>query len=235
MRWSPPEQNAQHAVLGRRPVAGQQDDTNLRPHAGVVHDAVQLVDGVRPKRVADLGPVERDAHRRLGLPVNDMPVVGDVGQVEPVDGLPHRRVKGIVAHAFTGSIRNTARRPASASNSSGLGPVTRPAFLMKPTPDGTSTGNARSSGRASSVGHLHHSYGLGAPAHLQRGLAGGPGVGGPIRAGHPSHHVPPSADGHRRDGCRARLAGLAAGNRQHHGSLAAEADTEFVQPDHRLC
>jgi hypothetical protein len=61
----------------------------------VVKDAVQLVDGVRPKRVAHLGPVERDAHRRLSHAVDDVPVIGDVGQPESVDGLPRRRVKRV--------------------------------------------------------------------------------------------------------------------------------------------
>src|SRR5262245_40986132 len=103
---------------------------------------------MRPKCVAHLRPVERNAHRRLRHTVDDVPVIRDVGKLESVDGLPRRRVKWVVAHVFTGSMRNTARRPASASNSSGLGPVTRPAFLMKPTPVGTSTGNARSRGRA---------------------------------------------------------------------------------------
>ena len=52
----------------------------------------------------------------------------------PPTGLPRRRIEWVVAHAFTGSRRKTGQRPARASNSSGLGPVTRPAFFMKPTP-----------------------------------------------------------------------------------------------------
>ena len=48
---------------------------------GVVERPVQLVDGVRAERVADLGPVERDAHR-AGV---DGAVVGDVGELESRD------------------------------------------------------------------------------------------------------------------------------------------------------
>lgn len=54
--------------------------------------------------------------------------------------------------AQMGSSRNTGQRPARASNSSGLGPVTRPALRMNPTPVGTRIGNSRSSGRAWSAG-----------------------------------------------------------------------------------
>src|SRR5258705_64885 len=110
-----------------------------------------VVDGVAQPtvRVAFDRPEVRNAFRPHS--VDDVPVVGDVGQPEPVDGLPCRRVKGVVAHAFTASSRNTGQRPARASNSSGLGPVTRPAFLMNPTPVGTLMGNSRSSGRASSA------------------------------------------------------------------------------------
>src|SRR6186713_1190837 len=104
----------------------------------MVHHAIQLVDGVRPKRVANLGPVERHAYGRLRSAVDDMAVIGDVGQFETADGLPEGGVKRVLAHAFTGSKRKTGQRPANASYSSGLGPVTKPALLRKPTPVGTS-------------------------------------------------------------------------------------------------
>jgi hypothetical protein len=54
----------------------------------VVQHPVQLVDGVRAERVADLGPVERDPHRGLQRAVGgDVAVIGGVGQIgEPVDG-----------------------------------------------------------------------------------------------------------------------------------------------------
>ncbi len=53
---------------------------------------------------------------------------------------------------FIGSKRKTGHLPASASYSSGLGPVTRPAFFRNPTPLGTATGNSRNNGLASSAG-----------------------------------------------------------------------------------
>ena len=59
----------------------------------MVEHPVQLVDGVRPKRVAHLGPVERHPHRG----VLDVAVVGDVGQIaEPVDESPRRSIKWVV-------------------------------------------------------------------------------------------------------------------------------------------
>ncbi len=49
----------------------------------MVEHPVQLVDGVRPKRIAHLGPVEGHPYRG----VLDVAVVGDVGEIaEPVDG-----------------------------------------------------------------------------------------------------------------------------------------------------
>ena len=80
------------AVLGRRPVTGQQHHPDIGGHPGVVQCAVQLVDGVRPKRVAHLGPVERHPHGRQRLPaVDDVAVVGDVGQVGELVGRFRRR------------------------------------------------------------------------------------------------------------------------------------------------
>ena len=73
------------AVLGGGPVAGQQHHADVGRHPGMVEGAVQLVDGVRAKSVAHLGPVERHPHRAVG----DVAVVGDVGQVlEAVDDSP---------------------------------------------------------------------------------------------------------------------------------------------------
>ncbi len=63
----------------------------------MVERAVQLIDGVRAKCVAHLGPVERHPHR----PVGDVPVIRDIGQIlEAVDGLPLRRVKRIVSQGL---------------------------------------------------------------------------------------------------------------------------------------
>ena len=58
------------AVLGRRAVAGQQHAADVGRHPGVVEHPVELVDGVRPERVAHLRPVERDPHRPAARPVD---------------------------------------------------------------------------------------------------------------------------------------------------------------------
>ena len=48
----------------------------------MVESLVQLVDGVRPERVANFGAVERDPDRAVLLRAwPDVPVVGDVGQI----------------------------------------------------------------------------------------------------------------------------------------------------------
>ena len=82
------------AVLGRRAVAGEQHAPHVGAHPRVVERPVELVDRVRPERVAHLGPVERDAHR----PGADRPVVGDVGQVEPRDRGPGIGVEDLGDH-----------------------------------------------------------------------------------------------------------------------------------------
>src|SRR3712207_7807900 len=53
------------AVLGARPVAGEQHDADPRVLARVVERAVELVDRLRPERVADLGTVEDRKSTRL--------------------------------------------------------------------------------------------------------------------------------------------------------------------------
>ncbi len=68
------------AVLRARAVPGEQHEADVGRIAGVVEDAVELVDGVRAERVADLGPVEGDPHRAAGRPERAA-VVGDVGEV----------------------------------------------------------------------------------------------------------------------------------------------------------
>jgi len=61
----------------------------------VVERDQQLVDRVGPERVPYLRPVERDPHRRYVLGA----VVGDVGELEALDGLPQLRLERI--HATT--------------------------------------------------------------------------------------------------------------------------------------
>ena len=59
----------------------------------MIERAVELVDGVRPERVAHLGPVEGDPdHRR-----RHRAVVGDVGELERIDHLPLLGVKRTVS------------------------------------------------------------------------------------------------------------------------------------------
>jgi hypothetical protein len=57
--------------------------------AGVVEGFIQLVDGVRPKGVANLGSVKGDSHCSL----IQGPVIGDVSETEPVDDLPPGFIK----------------------------------------------------------------------------------------------------------------------------------------------
>src|SRR5690606_23838494 len=94
------------AVLGGRAVAGEQHDTDVGGHPRVVERSVELVDRVRPEGVAHLGPVEGDPHAAQ----LDVPVVGDVGEVEalhlaPLCGVERvgRRLCGAVllAHAVS--------------------------------------------------------------------------------------------------------------------------------------
>jgi hypothetical protein len=80
-----------HAVLGCRAVAGQQHAPDVWAHAGVVKGAVQLVHRPRTERVAHLRSVERHPHDAVA----HVPVVGDVGEIEPLDGLPLAGVKGV--------------------------------------------------------------------------------------------------------------------------------------------
>jgi len=100
------------AVLRARPVPGEQDATDVTGHPGVLQRPVELVDRVRAERVAHLGPVEGDPHggqvdvgaaRGRARAGADMPVVGDVGEVETLDLAPAGRVEdrahGCGAHA----------------------------------------------------------------------------------------------------------------------------------------
>lgn len=60
----------------------------------MVEGDVQLVDGAGPERIANLGAVEGDAHRALV----DGAMVGDVGEVEALDGAPCRRIEQLGDH-----------------------------------------------------------------------------------------------------------------------------------------
>ena len=82
------------AVLGRGAVPGQEHGSDVRGHSGVVECGVQLVDGVRTEGIAHLGAVECDPHS------TDLrrPVVGDVGEVEPRNGVPSGWVEDLRYH-----------------------------------------------------------------------------------------------------------------------------------------
>ena len=77
------------AVLGRRAVAGEQHDTHVGGHPGVVEGPVELVDRVRSEGVQDLGAVEGDPHGAQPTGA----VVGDVREVEPRHDVPRGRVE----------------------------------------------------------------------------------------------------------------------------------------------
>ena len=83
-----------HPVAGRGSVSGEQHAAHIRRHAGVVEGAVELVNGVGAKGVADLRAVEGDAHR----PLIDGAVIRDVGEVEPLHGRPGGGVEELADH-----------------------------------------------------------------------------------------------------------------------------------------
>ena len=92
------------AVLRRGAVAGEEHAADVGGLSGVVEHSVELVHRRRPEGVAHLGPVERDAHRAVGL----RPVVGDVRQVEARNVIPGVGVEELGDHGA----RVRARAPA---------------------------------------------------------------------------------------------------------------------------
>jgi hypothetical protein len=80
------------AVLLARPVAGEEDAAHVAARARVLEDVEELVDGMRPERVQDVGAVERDPDRAVRLG----PVVGQVAEVlEAGDVVPQLRVEDL--------------------------------------------------------------------------------------------------------------------------------------------
>jgi len=69
------------AILGRRTVARKQDHPDVGGLAGVIKSRIELVDGVRPEGVANLGSVKGNADGAL----TDGSVIGDVGEGEFLD------------------------------------------------------------------------------------------------------------------------------------------------------
>jgi len=82
------------AILWRRTVSCEEHRANVGGHAGVVERRVQLIHGVRTERVTNLGPIERYSNGA------DVPgsVVGDVREIEPLDGVPCGRVEYLRSH-----------------------------------------------------------------------------------------------------------------------------------------
>ena len=70
----------------------------------MIKSRVELIDGMRPERVAHLGPVEGDPDD-WGP---DRPVVGDVGELEAGNGFPQAAIKG--AGHVTSEVRATLIR-----------------------------------------------------------------------------------------------------------------------------
>src|ERR1700738_1072046 len=130
-----------------------------------------------------------------------------------------------------GSTRKTAQRPASASHSSGVPSLTSPALFMNLTPPGTPLGNARSTGRASS---LDNSTIRTRSMRLPRCSVASPAaraVGGHTRPREAFYDVAIAVDGHRRDRRQPRFAGLAAGHGQHHRAFRSEPQSQPRYPD----
>src|SRR5262249_18296643 len=83
------------AVLRRRSVAGQQHAPDIGGLPRVVQSCAQFVDGVRAECVAHLRPIERDPHRSL----IHRSVIGDVGEIEPLNAVPGGWIEKLGDHA----------------------------------------------------------------------------------------------------------------------------------------
>ena len=81
-------------ILRRRTVSGQEHRTYVGRHAGMIERCVQLINGVRTERVTNFGTIERDAN---GTDLGGS-VVGDVREVEPLDGVPRSWVEYLRGH-----------------------------------------------------------------------------------------------------------------------------------------
>lgn len=60
----------------------------------MIERRVQLIDGVRAERVTNLGPIECDPN---GTDLRGS-VIGDVGEVEPLNGVPRGLVEYLRSH-----------------------------------------------------------------------------------------------------------------------------------------
>ena len=85
------------AVLFGRAIAGEQNRAHIRRAAGMVQGAVELVYGMRAKRIAHLRAVEGDAHDAVLAALAVEPVIGDIRQVlKPFYGMPQFRPERII-------------------------------------------------------------------------------------------------------------------------------------------
>ena len=125
--------------------------------------------------------------------------------------------------------RKTGQRPASASYSSGLGPVTKPAFFRKLTPVGTSVGTIAAEVAPHRV-QFHHPDAFGVSALAQPDHVRGAYVGRPVAAGQTTEDIARAVDGHRGDRRRAQLARFAAADRQDHGPFRRTRNRAAAAP-----
>src|SRR5699024_5286346 len=79
-------------ILGAWAVPGEDDGGDVGTHPGMVECPVQFIDGVGAERVAYLRTVKGDSHHGLitwrAADALDSTVVGDVGEIEPVNHPP---------------------------------------------------------------------------------------------------------------------------------------------------
>src|SRR5699024_11817478 len=78
------------AIFFTRTVAGQQHRSDIWGTPCVVKNAVELIDGVRAKSIADLRAVKRNTHDAIGAAFAGVSVVSDVCEVAiPLHCPPH--------------------------------------------------------------------------------------------------------------------------------------------------
>ena len=89
------------AILFGRAIAGEQNRAHIRRAAGVIYCAVELVYGMRAKRIAHLRAVEGDAHDAVLAALAVEPVIGDIRQVlKTFYGMPQFRAERIIGAVF---------------------------------------------------------------------------------------------------------------------------------------
>jgi hypothetical protein len=86
------------SVLGRGPVPGEEDTADIGGLPGMVEGGEELIDGVRPKGVSDLGSVEGDPDHTGVLGA----VIGDVGEIEAGHHVPSTCIEYLRDHEARG-------------------------------------------------------------------------------------------------------------------------------------